>query len=348
MRTSYLNQFDNFIDPSIQKLAIEMNEYLKIYLNEYVKFAEKEIERYFNYLIKSKTNIFFKENLEKYLLNLLSMRKFEIVFKYSNGEKKLKHFQKKFVNFHHSIIIEIEEDKINENYVDFKSKLSLLCSLNCLDEFFIELNENETFAKSFQKYQEDFRQISKETYQLILNSISKQDFLLINSKLSYMIEVFANKRFVSHLKTNLEANLEVLIKNTKQFGNLFYENLQYKQENENLFQKLAANLDQLRIVRRQTNILNFIEKNLKISLENLANEVEQILRKKLLNLLQSIENYFKQNDFLLIEKTIEYVNYFLNQFQDYFSFKSTEHQINEMKTRISQLPKEILQQYDFI
>ncbi|CAF1630717.1 unnamed protein product, partial [Adineta ricciae] len=173
----YINQFDNFTNPVIQKFVNEVNEDLKVYLREYVNFVEKEIDRYFNYLVRSKIKEFCQENFQKYLLNFLSMKKFEILFKYSNGEKKLKSFQKKFVNYHHSIINEIEEDKINENFEDFKEKLSRLRSLICLDEFFIELNENDRFEKSFRKSHLDFLQLSEQIYQSMLNAISKQDFL---------------------------------------------------------------------------------------------------------------------------------------------------------------------------
>ncbi|CAF1483064.1 unnamed protein product, partial [Adineta steineri] len=270
-----------------------------------------------------------------------------LVFKYLNGRKKLDYYKKKFLCYYQLIQTKIEQDEINENYEDFQKKLGIIQSLICLDEFFIKSPENyNKFENLFRKSQSDFFKIPEQIYKVILDASSKQEFNLINSKLS-SIEIFSKSKFISAIKISLENILQSIIKDTKNYANSFNENIRHEQNKENL-RKYIENHEKIQIILKQTNILNFIDKNIRISLENLFGEIEKILMKKILYILESIENFFNQNNYLFIEKTMEYLTDLLKELNDYYKFESIQDKINQMKTRVSQLPNEILQKYDFI
>lgn len=341
---TYVNHCENLINNDVKQLADETNESLKKYLIEYGNFIEKEIERYFYSIINF--DKIPSDSFRKYSYELISMEENSLVLKYLNGKKKLDYCKQKFRYYYDSILIEIEQDKTNENYEGFQKKLYIVQSLICLDEFFIELSENHKFENLFKKSQLDFLRIPEQTYIIILDAISKQDFILINFKLT-SIEIFSKSKFTFLIKTNLENILQSIIKDTKNYANSLSENIRYEQNKENL-RKFIENLEKIQIILQQTKILNFIDKNIRITLENLFDEIEKILMKKVFNILQSIENFFNQNNFLSIEKTMEYLISLLKELNDYYKFESIQENINQIKTRISQLPNEILQKYDFI
>ncbi|CAF0837737.1 unnamed protein product [Adineta steineri] len=341
---TYVNHCENLISNDIKQLANEINECLKKYLIEYGNFLEKEIERHFNSTIN--LDKIHSKDLKKYSYELILMEENSLVFKYLNGRKKLDYCKKKFLHYYDLMLIEIEQDKINENYEDFQRKLDIIQSLICLDEFFIKLLENNKFSNLFKKSQFDFYKIPEQTHKTILDAISKQDFILINSKLS-SIEIFSKSKFIILIKTSLEIFLQSIIKDTKMYANSLNENLRYEQNTQNV-RRLIENLEKIQNIFQQTKILNFIDKNIRISLENLFDEIEKILMKKILNILQSIGNFFNENNYLFIEKTMEYLIDLLKELDDYYKFESIQEKINQMKTRISQLSHEILRKYDFI
>ncbi|CAF4062031.1 unnamed protein product [Adineta steineri] len=341
---TYVNHCEDLINNDIKQLANEIDESVKKYLVEYGNFIEKEIERCFNSVINS--DKVHSNNLRKYSYELITMEEYPLVFKYLNGRNKLDYYKKKFLYYYDSILIEIEQDKINENYKDFQKKLDIIQSLICLDEFFIQLPENNKFENLFKKSQSDFYKIPEQTHRTILDAISKQDFNLINSKLS-SIEIFSKSKFICHIKTSLENILESIIKTTKNCANSLNENIRYEQNKENI-PKYIENHERIQIILQQTNILNFINKNIRFSLENLFEEIEKILIKKILNILQSVEDFFNQNNYLFIEKTMEYLIDLLKELNNYYKFESIQEKVNQMKTRICQLPNEIVQRYDVI
>ncbi|CAF1149786.1 unnamed protein product [Adineta steineri] len=345
-------QFEkNQLDVQIKELQLIIEQYEQSIL---LKFSKNFFGHILNKLTTgSEKNDFLKEKgysninivkdkLEIYQNNLdkINQTSFD---QHSINPQTIKDEYTQLTDKHESMLL---KNKINENYEDFQKKLDIIQSLICLDEFFSKPPENNKFWNLFKESQSDFLKIPEQTHRTILDAISKQDFNLINSKLS-SIEIFSKSKYIFLIKTSLENIVRSTIKDTKNYANSLNENIRYEQNKENI-RKYIENHERIQIILQQANILNFIDKNIRFSLENLFDEIEKILMKKIDDILQSIDDFFNQNNYLFIEKTMEYLIDLLKELDDYYKFESSQEKIYQMKIRISQLPNEILQKYDFI
>lgn len=346
----YISNCEKIRQHNVQEITEKTGEALKKYLEEYGDFLEKEIKRNFKHIINLDENDLghYSTNLEKCFEALSSLDKYTLVFENLHGAKKLADWDRKFFNDHRVLEHKMSVCKTSGRNDELRNHLIIAQALSCIDRFFTVKIADNGFRTLYRQYQIEIARESREGYNRVIEYIGKSDYATVDLALSDIVEDLSSSRFLAQIKHELQCSLNTIIKNTRSYAHYLEKKIKRQEDNREKIREINDNIDKIRLVLNRDRIMKLIDDQTKSILQKFEHEISQILSTAILNGIKNIELFIDSNSFLEAEQCTENLTRVQQELAGYYTSKLVDAKLEDIKTRLSTLPSDILERYDFV
>lgn len=170
--------------------------------------------------------------------------------------------------------------------------------------------------------------------------------MIIN--LTEVLENSSYSKSIIQMKSHLHRSLHTLVKQTKISVYSFDGRIEREENHRHLFREIIENIDTLRLVLHQSDLVELIDEQTKTDLRHFDKEIKRILSEFILNGIPSIELSIDLNSFLEAEKSMENLHRVWCELPDYWTSVYVHKEKEEIERRLYHLPNDIEQRYDFV
>lgn len=332
----YISECEKLGHSGIKESVCKTSEVLQNYVSEYGHFLNKEIASLYRTL--TNTNIErdplqYAHALEMRVEELFSLRKFSKIFRCIDGNERLTYWQQEFFSYYSSLYATLEEYKIIGDIKAMKMQLTVIQALTCVDRF----DSGCRFHELYKGYQLDLYTDLQESYKNVLSFISNSDYVNASLALSDIDEALMKSKFIKQIKHELHRSLANLMKNTTNLVNSMHRTMQGEERIRSQIKDIRENVDKLRVVVMQNNIMNLVDYELRRKLELFDDEISESLSDMLLRHFHTIEMLIDNYQFYEVEKAFDCMTRVQYELVGYCELCETNKKLRELKEKLVQL-----------
>ena len=349
----YVRHCEKIRDDRVKEITTDIYEIVQNYLDKYViSLVEQKIMENFRRIISMDEHVDrdlfqYAQDLEIGLRELFSLRKFDNVFQYIDGNEKLEHCKQEFLKYFNVLNTTVEEYITVGRSQQLNDCLLIAQTLSCVDRFCGTEFESDGYGALYRKYRKELIRGCNEAYKTVLDCIGRGDYENVALELCHIDTQLLNNKALAQIKHDLQRFLNKLMNDTEYSANYLDGKIDNEGNNRNQIKEIMDNIETVQIVLNKENIIELLDDKTKHRLHNFNEKIDKTLSTSLLTALTSIEGFMNNGNFLEAENYMEIFHRLHRELRGCYTSEDVVMKSKMMTERLNDIGTEILKQNDF-